>query len=151
MTDPEFDGLIAGNEFLEWAVVHNTHRYGTPRAPVEAAIVAGRSVLLEIDLQGARMVRQVWPEATFVFLQPPSWEELTRRLVGRASEPPEEQERRLRTARAELAAVDEFDVQIVNDDVRTAAEAVVDLLRSSGPFAVRSRRSRTRKEPPSHG
>ena len=89
---------------------------------------AGRSVLLEIDLQGARQVRASMPEALLVFLLPPSWEELVRRLVGRGTESPEEQSRRLQTARVELAAQDEFDVLVVNDDVRRAAQEVVDLL-----------------------
>ena len=68
--------MIARGELLEWAVVHGRHRYGTPRAPVVAALGQGKQALLEIDLQGARQVRQNWPSASFVFLAPPSWEEL---------------------------------------------------------------------------
>ena len=83
VTEAEFDALIAEGALLEWAVVHGVHRYGTPRAPVLAALAAGRPALLEIDLQGARQVEASWPSATFVFLAPPSWEELVRRLVGR--------------------------------------------------------------------
>ncbi len=128
LTDLEFDALIARDELLEWAVVHNASRYGTPRPPVEAALAAGRSVLLEIDLAGARQVRAAMPDAVLVFLLPPSWEELVRRLVGRGTESPEEQARRLETARVELAAQDEFDELVVNDDVRRAAQEVVDLL-----------------------
>lgn len=123
-----FDDLIARRELLEWATVHNASRYGTPRSPVEAALATGRSVLLEIDLQGARQVRASMPEALLVFLLPPSWEELVRRLVGRGTESAEEQARRLETARVELAAQDEFDELVVNDDVRRAAQEVVDLL-----------------------
>ncbi len=126
--DVEFDAMIERGELLEWAVVHNQSRYGTPRPPVDAALNAGRSVLLEIDLQGARQVRASMPEALLVFLLPPSWEELVRRLVGRGTESPEEQSRRLETARIELAAQDEFDELVVNDDVRRAAQEVVDLL-----------------------
>ncbi len=126
--DAEFDGLIARGELLEWAQVHNASRYGTPRPPVEAALASGRSVLLEIDLQGARQVRAAMPDAVLVFLQPPSWEELVRRLIGRGTETPEEQSRRLETARVELAAQDEFDELVVNDDVSRAAQEVVDLL-----------------------
>ena len=126
--DAAFDGLIERGELLEWATVHNASRYGTPRPPVDAALDAGRSVLLEIDLQGARQVRAAMPEALLVFLLPPSWEELVRRLVGRGTESPEEQSRRLDTARVELAAQDEFDELVVNDDVRRAAQEVVDLL-----------------------
>jgi len=126
--DATFDGLIERGELLEWATVHNASRYGTPRPPVDAALDAGRSVLLEIDLQGARQVRAAMPEALLVFLLPPSWEELVRRLVGRGTESPEEQSRRLDTARIELAAQHEFDELVVNDDVRRAAQEVVDLL-----------------------
>jgi guanylate kinase len=128
VSDDEFDRMIASGELLEWATVHNAFRYGTPRAPIEAALAQGRSVLLEIDLQGARSVRQAMPEATLIFLLPPTWAELVRRLVGRGTESPEEQERRLQTARAELAAQDEFDYRVVNTDVAEAAREVVELM-----------------------
>jgi guanylate kinase len=131
--DDRFDAMVAGGELLEWAVVHRAFRYGTPRAPVEEALAAGRPALLEIDLQGARQVRDQMPEALFVFLRPPSWDELVRRLVGRGSEDPPERDLRLETARAELVAEDEFDVTIVNDEVRSAAQQLVTLLRSGGP------------------
>ncbi len=84
--DAEFDRMVADGELLEWAVVHGRHRYGTPRRPVEAALASGRPAMLEIDLQGARQVRETMPEALFVFLAPPSWDELVRRLVGRGTE-----------------------------------------------------------------
>lgn len=124
----EFDRLIAEDQLLEWATVHNRNRYGTPRGPVDAALDAGDSVLLEIDIQGARQVKRAMPEAVLVFLLPPSWEEMVRRLVGRGTESPEEQQRRLETAKVELAAQDEFDHAVVNDDVARAAQEVVDLL-----------------------
>ncbi|GAA2460430.1 guanylate kinase [Agromyces soli] len=127
--DAEFDRLIETGELLEWATVHNASRYGTPRGPVEQAIAAGDSVLLEIDIQGARSVRRAMPEATLVFLQPPSWDELVRRLVGRGTEGPAEQQRRLETAKVELASADEFDHQVVNHEVSEAAQKVVDLMR----------------------
>jgi len=127
--DAEFDRMIETGELLEWATVHNASRYGTPRGPVERAIAAGDSVLLEIDIQGARSVRRAMPEATLVFLQPPSWDELVRRLVGRGTEGPAEQQRRLETAKVELASADEFDYQVVNHEVREAAQKVVDLMR----------------------
>ncbi len=120
-----FDAMIAADELLEWAVVHGRHRYGTPRRAVEEALEAGRPALLEIDLQGARQVRASLPGALFVFLKPPSWEELVRRLVGRGTETAEERERRLDTARLELAAEPEFDVTIVNDDVHRATDELV--------------------------
>jgi guanylate kinase len=125
--DAEFDRLIVDDELLEWATVHNRHRYGTPRRPIEAALAAGRTVLLEIDLQGARQVRAAEPSATLVFLSPPSWDELVNRLVGRGTEDAEERARRLRTARVELAAQPEFDYRVVNDDVARAAAEVVGL------------------------
>ena len=116
------------DELLEWAVVHGAARYGTPRAPVEETLAAGRPALLEIDLQGARQVREPMPEALLVFLAPPSWEELVRRLVGRGTESEEERERRLATARLELAAEEEFDATVVNREIHDAAEELVSLM-----------------------
>ena len=130
LTDQEFDGLISSDQMLEYAVVHGNHRYGTPKAPVEAALAAGKLVLLEIDIQGARQVKVAMPEATTVFLAPPSWEELVKRLQGRGTESPQEQARRLETARQELAAQDEFDHVIVNDEVAKCAAKVVELMKS---------------------
>ncbi|MEO6943613.1 MAG: guanylate kinase [Lacisediminihabitans sp.] len=126
--DEEFDRLIATGQMLETATVHNAHRYGTPRAPIDAALAEGKSVLLEIDLQGARSVRAIMPDAMLIFLLPPSWEELVRRLIGRATEESTEQQRRLETAKVELAAQDEFDFKVVNRDVSQAAQEVVDLM-----------------------
>jgi len=123
-----FDSMTESGELLEWATVHNAYRYGTPRGPVEAAIAAGNSVLLEIDIQGARAVRRAMPEAKLVFLLPPTWEELVRRLVGRGTEDSAEQARRLETAKLELAAQGEFDYRIVNADASEAAREVVDLM-----------------------
>lgn len=131
--EAEFDRMVADGELLEWAVVHGRSRYGTPRAPVEEVLAAGRPALLEIDLQGARQVRRSMPEALFVFLKPPSWEELVSRLVARGTETAEERERRLRTARTELAAEAEFDATVVNSDVPTAAEQLVALVSSPDP------------------
>jgi len=125
MTDETFDLMIAEGELLEWAVVHGAHRYGTPRRAVEEALAAGRPALLEIDLQGARQVKVTMPEALFVFLAPPSWDELVRRLVDRGTESPEERARRLSTAEVELAAESEFDVTIVNSDVHRATDELV--------------------------
>lgn len=121
----EFDRMVADGELLEWAVVHGRHRYGTPRRAVEEVLAQGRPALLEIDLQGARQVRQTMPDARFVFLAPPSWEELVRRLVGRGTEDEAERERRLATARTELEAETEFDVTVVNADVRQAGDDLV--------------------------
>jgi guanylate kinase len=129
VSDEEFDRMVEQDELLEWAVVHGAARYGTPRAPVEEALAAGRPALLEIDLQGARQVRETMPEALFVFLKPPSWDELVRRLVGRGTEDEVERERRLATARTELAAETEFDEAIVNREVHAAATELVNLMR----------------------
>lgn len=130
VSEEEFDELVASDQLLEWAVVHRGARYGTPRRPVEEALEAGRPALLEIDLQGARQVRASMPDALFVFLAPPSWEELVRRLVGRGTETPEERERRLETAREELAAETEFDVTVVNTEVHAASEELVALIKN---------------------
>ncbi len=130
VSDTEFDELIASDGLLEWAVVHQSARYGTPRAPVEQALADGHKALLEIDLQGARQVRARMPEALLCFLAPPNFAELERRLVGRGTEGSVERERRLRTARVELEAESEFDVTIVNTDVSTACEELVDLFGS---------------------
>jgi guanylate kinase len=124
----EFDELVAEGALLEWATVHGLHRYGTPRAPVIQAIAAGRPALLEIDLQGARQVRDSWPEAQFVFLAPPSWEELIRRLVGRGTESAAQRDRRLETARAEMAAQDEFDHVVVNGEIGQTVKDLVALV-----------------------
>jgi guanylate kinase len=126
--EDEFDALVTSDQLLEWATVHQAHRYGTPRQPVEHALSHGRPVLLEIDIQGARQVKLAMPEARLVFLLPPSWDELVRRLVTRGTETEEDRARRLESATSELGAQHEFDVRIVNDDVTTAAQQVVDLM-----------------------
>lgn len=131
VTEADFDRMVADGDLLEWAVVHGAARYGTPRGPVEAALADGRPALLEIDLQGARQVKATMPDALFVFLKPPSWEELVRRLVGRGTETEDERERRLATARTELAAEAEFDVTIVNHEVHAAADELVTLMRAA--------------------
>lgn len=130
VSDDEFDAMVEGGQLLEWAVVHKAARYGTPRGPVEEALRAGRPALLEIDLQGARQVKANMPEALFVFLAPPSWDELVRRLVGRGTEDERERERRLETARVELAAETEFDVTIVNHEIHAAASELVKLMKA---------------------
>jgi guanylate kinase len=128
VSETEFDELVTRGQLLEWAVVHGRHRYGTPKAPVLAALATGRQAILEIDLQGARQVRQTWPEARFVFLAPPSWPELVRRLVGRGTESTTQRDRRLESARAELAAASEFDHVLVNAEVGQAVSDLVALL-----------------------
>ena len=131
LTHAQFNELIKQGKMLEWAEVHGLNKYGTRRDTVEAAIRNGQHVLLEIDLQGARQVRQTMPEATFIFLAPPSWDELVRRLVGRGTESRQEQQRRLETARLELAAEPEFDAVIVNDTVGQASSRLVEVMQLS--------------------
>ncbi|GAA2549656.1 guanylate kinase [Neomicrococcus aestuarii] len=128
VSSDEFARMAENGEMLEWAVVHGRNSYGTIRKTVDDAAASGKRVLLEIDLQGARQVKESMPEAQFVFLAPPNWDELVRRLIGRGTESPEEQQRRLDTARIELAAEPEFDVTIINDDVKRAADELVTLM-----------------------
>ncbi|WP_371152226.1 guanylate kinase [Buchananella felis] len=128
VTRDRFEELVRGGQMLEWAEVHGANLYGTPRGPVEAELAAGRSALLEIDLDGARQVRAAMPEALLVFVVPPSWEELERRLVGRGTEGEEERARRLATAKVELAARAEFDREVVNDDVARATSELEEIL-----------------------
>ncbi|OON82092.1 guanylate kinase [Streptomyces tsukubensis] len=127
VSDEEFDKLIANGELLEWAEFAG-NRYGTPRSAVLDRLDAGEPVLLEIDLQGARLVRESMPDARLVFLAPPSWEELVRRLTGRGTEPPEVIERRLAAAEIELAAGSEFDVTLVNTSVEDVASELLVLM-----------------------
>lgn len=127
VTDEEMDKLIANGELLEWAEFAG-NRYGTPRAAVLERLEAGEPVLLEIDLQGARQVRESMADAQLVFLAPPSWEELVRRLTGRGTEPPEVIERRLDAAKIELAAEPEFDVTLVNTSVEDVARELLALM-----------------------
>lgn len=128
VSEAEFDELVATDGLLEWALVHGSHRYGTPAAPVRAALAAGRNVILEIEVQGARQVKQRMPEVRTVFIAPPSWGALKERLVGRGTETPEQMARRLRTAEGELAVADEFDHVVVNDDLGTAVQKLVELM-----------------------
>ncbi|SCF66446.1 guanylate kinase [Streptomyces sp. Cmuel-A718b] len=125
--DEEFDKLIANGELLEWAEFAG-NRYGTPRRAVLDRLEAGEPVLLEIDLQGARLVRQSMDDARLVFLAPPSWEELVRRLTGRGTEAPEVIERRLDAAKVELAAEAEFDTTLVNTSVEDVARELLALM-----------------------
>ena len=128
LTEDEFLAREAAGEFLETAVVHGMAHYGTLLKPVEEHLAAGVPTILEIDLQGARRVKQRAAEldlaVVYVFLAPPSLEELERRLIGSGTETAEQQARRLETAKVELAAESEFDVTIVNE---TVAQAAADL------------------------
>jgi guanylate kinase len=126
LTNEEFDAMIARDEFLEWAQFAG-NRYGTPRKQVDEALSAGHSVLLEIEIEGARQVRSHSKEAILVFLMPPSWEDLVGRLEARGSDSPERRAHRLELAQQEMAAAPEFDHVIVNDSVERVVQALVAL------------------------
>lgn len=128
INDAEFDRLIAADGLLEWARVHGDARYGTLRQPVQDAVAAGRTVILEIDLQGARRVRQTYPEAIQIFLAPPTWDELVRRLTVRGTETSNQQRQRLADARDELAHAAEFDHVVVNGELESTVNELVGLL-----------------------
>jgi len=120
--------MVAAGELLEWAEFAG-NKYGTPREPVRRRIEQDEPTLLEIDLNGARQVREaVRDDALFIFLEPPSWEELVRRLTRRGTEPPDVVERRLAVAREEMAAVGEFDVTLVNTSVSEVCRQLVTLI-----------------------
>ncbi|MGV0804977.1 guanylate kinase [Mycolicibacterium setense] len=124
-----FQQLIDDGELLEWADIHGgLHRSGTPAQPVRDATRAGRPVLIEVDLAGARAVKQAMPEVISVFLAPPSWDELVSRLSRRGTESPEVMARRLETAQAEMAAKSDFDQVVVNRQLDTACAELVSLL-----------------------
>ena len=128
----EFARMVDQGELLEHAEFAG-NSYGTPRAPVLDRLAAGTPVLLEIELQGARQVRASMPEALLVFLAPPSWDELERRLVGRGTEPQDVIHRRLEAARVELAAESEFDATVVNASVEAATRDLVAWMGLPGP------------------
>jgi len=130
VSEARFDEMISNNELLEYAVVHKTHRYGTPRKPVEEAIANNQQIILEIDLQGARLVKEAMPEANLIFIAPPSWEELGRRLAERGTETQEQIAVRLETAKAEMAAQGEFDHVVINQEVAKCAQEVLELMQA---------------------
>ncbi|MDK6260528.1 MULTISPECIES: guanylate kinase [Corynebacterium] len=130
VTPEDFQGHIDSGEMLEWAEIHGgLQRSGTPASPVRESLAQGRPVLVEVDLAGARSIKSLMPEAVTVFLAPPSWDELVKRLTGRGTEPEDVVARRLETARTELAARDEFDRVVVNDDVERAFAEISAILR----------------------
>lgn len=127
--DAAFDRMVSRDELAEWAVVHG-NRYGTPRREIGSALERGRTVVLDIDIQGARQVRRVFPEALLIFVLPPSAGELARRLSDRASEDPVERVRRLNNARREIQAAPEFDFVVLNDDLERAYARIEAILRA---------------------
>lgn len=134
--DDTFDRMIEHNKLAEWAVVHG-RRYGTPRQEITDAIQQGRTVVLDIDVQGARQMRKMFPGALMIFVLPPSADELARRLTGRASEEDTERRRRLSNARKELEAVPEFEYVVVNDDLEQAYGEIEAIVRAEWARAER--------------
>jgi guanylate kinase len=126
LTDEKFDQMIRNGEFLEWAEFAG-NRYGTPKAAVEEARILGKHVLLEIEIAGARQVREVEPKALLVFIAPPSWDELVSRLTNRGTDSPERRAARLALAEEEMAAADSFDHVLVNHSVEGVAEQLLSL------------------------
>lgn len=126
----EFDEMVEQGNMLEWATVHGVHRYGTPRGPVEKALADGGIVLLEVDLAGARQIRESLPEALQIFIAPPGFDDLAVRLEMRGTEGPQERARRLDTARVEMAAAEEFDRVVINDDVARATDEILSIIAS---------------------
>ncbi|MDO5747357.1 MAG: guanylate kinase [Actinomycetaceae bacterium] len=128
ISEDEFQVMVAHNDLLESALVHQTHHYGTPKTPVQQCIDAGNPALLEIDVNGAFQVKDKMPDAYMIFIAPPSWQELERRLLGRGSENYDQRRRRLRTAHKEMALRERFDAIVINDDLDTATDEVAHLM-----------------------
>jgi guanylate kinase len=126
VSDDEFTRMINADEFLEWAEFAG-NRYGTPQERVEQALLLGRNVLLEIEIAGARQVKEHLPQSVLVFLEPPTWEELVARLEGRGTDGPERRAERLQLAQEELVAASFFDVVLVNDQVDSVVEKLIEL------------------------
>ena len=134
VTAQAFQRLIDDGALLEWADIHGgLHRSGTPAQPVRDAVRSGRPVLIEVDLAGARAIKRVMPEAFMVFLAPPSWAALEERLTSRGTESTDVMNRRLATAREELAAQADFDAVVVNSELESACAELVALLRETAP------------------
>jgi guanylate kinase len=126
----EFDRLITEGQMLEYAEVHGHNRYGTPKAPVLEALSLGKTVILEIDVQGAMQVKAQLPEALTIFIEPPTFEDLIKRMASRGTEQDDEVKIRLETAKLEISRKSEFDYSVVNDEVDRCAQEVLDLVLS---------------------
>jgi guanylate kinase len=129
VTNDEFTRMINADEFLEWAEFAG-NRYGTPQEKVEQALLLGRNVLLEIEIAGAKQVKAHLPQSILVFLEPPTWEELVSRLEGRGTDSPERRAERLALAQEELAAASFFDVVVINDQVESVVQKLIELAQS---------------------
>lgn len=127
LSEGEFKRRVAAGEFVEWAYVHG-HMYGTLVKEVERLLAQGKSLILEIDIQGALNVKKVWPDAVLIFIEPPSLEELERRLRGRGTEDEQSIELRLKNAKHEMTLADDYDVRIVNGTVDRAVRELSDTI-----------------------
>jgi len=126
VSEEEFTRMVKADEFLEWAEFAG-NRYGTPQESVEQALLLGKNVLLEIEIEGAKQVKAHLPQSVLVFLEPPTWEELVARLEGRGTDSPERRAERLKLAQEELAVASYFDVVLINDQVETVVEKLIEL------------------------
>ncbi len=129
LTEEQFDEHVAAGDFLEWAWVHD-HRYGTLKSEVEGRLAAGHSTVLEIDVQGALHVREVYPEAVLIFIEPPSLEVLEARLRIRGTEDEKSLATRLSNATCEMAQEESYDARIINDDLSVATQELLRTLQS---------------------
>jgi guanylate kinase len=130
LSEAEFEARVAAGDFVEHAA-YSGHRYGTLRSELDARVAAGKPVVLEIEIQGARQIRATMPEAVQVFIAPPSLESLKARLVGRGTNSPRDMDARLSTAREEMAARAEFSHVVVNDRLEQAVAELVAIVRSA--------------------
>ncbi|CAD7770150.1 MAG: Guanylate kinase [Candidatus Methanoperedenaceae archaeon GB50] len=130
VSEKEFKKSIAKGEMLEWAKVYG-HYYGTPLTFVQEKIAAGKDIVLDIDIQGAQAVKKKMPEAILIFLIPPSWNELQRRITSRSSDSPEEIKKRLEAAKKEILAAREFDYIVINDVLEDALKELVSIIQAT--------------------
>ena len=128
VSEEQFDRLIEDRQMLEWAWVFGLNRYGTPKKPVDKLQAAGKTVILEIDLDGARQIRKTAPEAVQIFIAPPSFDELEQRLRGRGTETEDQLSARLETAKEELRSQNEFDQVFINDELDKTTHEVLDYI-----------------------
>lgn len=128
-TEEEFEQLIAEERLLEWATFVG-HRYGTPKDFVNEQIMNGNAVIMDIDIQGAAQIREKMPEAVFVFLLPPTWDELRQRLLRRGSDTEETISKRLLKSQEEIRHIVDYDYFIINDDLAKAAEQLRHIIMS---------------------
>jgi guanylate kinase len=131
VSESQFRAMADSGELLEWASVHGSNLYGTPRKPVVEALAKGHNVLLEIDVQGAFQVRKSFSDAMLIFISPPAFEELEARMTTRGTESALDRATRLESARMELGLASEFDFQVINDEVARCAQEVVELVQST--------------------